>query len=356
MPDVETPAESSPAAPAPQPQQSSAEERQPPEVLAIPTDPGEYAEWRQTGKLPGKSKPSREAPAPSEPKSAGEEPEKAAPASDAGIKRQGRSNADTRKEELNREIRDLLEQRDRIRQEVESHGKKDVKAAEPSPAPANTDGEPVQPKEEDFSTWQEYKAAEKKYLGELTRWAARQAVLEHVQKQYAENEKQTLRTKLEEAKQRYGEEADTKIVATATELLGSEGVPDAIRAAINRSPVVVDALYVVGSDKQKFSEFLHLVKTDPLEALREWFTVEALVKQELAKSSKSTESETPARGADGKFLPEKPVRPRIAPPTELNGNSSPPGDERQRAAESGDFRSFKQAADRRDMLRFKGQL
>jgi hypothetical protein len=118
----------------------------------------------------------------------------------------------------------------------------------------------------------------------------------------------------------------------------------------------------MGSDADELSGFLHLAKTDPLEALRKWFTVEALVKEELKSGTrgKTPASETPPRGEDGKFLPQKaeakPARREApSPPVELNGTAAPPGDERERAAKTGDFRSFKADADRRDMQRFRGQ-
>jgi hypothetical protein len=113
----------------------------------------------------------------------------------------------------------------------------------------------------------------------------------------------------------------------------------------------------MGSDAEEMSEFLNLAKTDPIEALRKWFTIEALVQEELKSPGKAPNG-SPARGADGKFLPERAEKPakREAPPPrmELNGNSTPTGDERERAAKTGDFRSFKAEADRRDMQRFKG--
>jgi len=173
-----------------------------------------------------------------------------------------------------------------------------------------------------------------------------------------------MQNRLNEAKSRYGEEAEPKIIETARSVFDDKQVAPAIKSALGRSHVLVDALYVMGSDQKELSDFIDLAKNDPLEALRKWFTVEALVKQELDKASASkaegatrSESATPARGTDGKFLPEKPVKTKDAPapPTELNGNSSPPGDERVRAADRGDFRAFKAEADRRDLARIRGQ-
>ena len=333
------------------------------EAVSIPKDPKAYAEWRQTGKLPGdpKDKPSKEDPAPSK-SSADEESGKGAPASEAGHKGQVRTNAETRKEELNREIRELLSKRDQLRKEVdtgkppEPAGKTDVKA-EPSPAPAQPESKrPVKPKQDDFDNWEQYDAAKDKYDEDLADWKAAQRIEEYEQKQRQEAQTREMQNRLNEAKERYGAEAEPKIVETAKTVFNDQEVPPAIKTALGRSEVLVDALYVMGSDRAELDQFLDLAKKDPLEALRKWFTVEALVKEELATSGKTA----PARGADGKFLPEKatekPARQRPpAPPTELNGSGSPPGDIRISAAEKGDFRSFKQDADRRDIARLRGQ-
>ena len=170
-----------------------------------------------------------------------------------------------------------------------------------------------------------------------------------------------MQQRLDEAKERYGQEAETKITATAKTIFGDNKVAPALRELAIR-PVrraIVDALYVMGSDADEFDEFLNLAKTDPLEALRKWFTVEALVKEELKSNPGKAANGAPTRGPDGKFLPERAEKPakREAPPPprELGGNTSPPGDERERAAKTGDFRTFKADADRRDMQRFRGQ-
>jgi hypothetical protein len=348
--DVNTPAAESSPAPATTESQPSAE------PVTVPKDPEAYAEWRMTGKLPAEKKSSSEGDesAPSN-KSAGEKPGKAAPASDAGNqRRQGRTDAESRKEELNREIRELLAKRDSLRQEATpAPAKTDVKA-EPSTAPEN--GRPVKPKQEDFDDWGKYEAAQDKYLEELADWKATQKLEEHTQRQRQESLTQEMQKRLDSAKERYGEESEATITTTAKSIFADETVPPAIKAALGRSEVIVDALYVIGSDAAEFADFLKLAKSDPLEALRKWFTVEALVKEELKSGTKPATERAP----DGKFVAaeakaEKPARKEAPPPArELNGNSAPPGDERERAAKTGDFRSFKADADRRDMQRFKG--
>lgn len=348
MEDVNTPAaEPSPA--------STTEPEQPAstEPVSVPTDPEAYAEWRMSGKLPEEKKSSSEEgeSAPST-KSAGEKPGKGAPASEAGNqKRQERGNAETRKEELNREIRELLAKRDSLRQEA-SPKKEDVKP-ESSTGP---EGRPVKPKQENFDDWSSYEAAQDKYLEDLADWKASRKIEEHTQKQAQESLAKEMQNRLDSARERYGEESETTITGTAQTIFADDAIPRDLKTAIGRSEVIVDALYVMGSDASELVDFLKLAKTDPLEALRKWFTIEALVKEELKSGNKA-----PGRAPDGKFVSaetkaEKPARKEAPPPPrELNGNSAPPGDERERAAKTGDFRSFKADADRRDMQRFRGQ-
>jgi hypothetical protein len=350
MADVETPVADSSPAPAETPQAQSP-------AVSIPTDPKQYREWRETGKLPGETKPSKDDSATSKKTSADEPSEKAAPAPEAGDKRQVRSNAETRKEELRREIRELLAQRDQARQEADP-GKKDVKA-EPSAAP-EPEGlkRPVKPKQDDFDDWASYETAADKYLEDLADYKAAKRIEELEQRHRQESATREMQTRLDDAKSRYGDEAEPKIVDTAKTVFNDQKIPPAIKTALGRSDVLVDALYVIGSDPDALAGFLELAKSDPLEALRKWFTVESEVKEKLGKQptqAKPANGATPARGADGKFLPDaKPARMPPPPPTELNGNTSPAGDERERAANQNNFRAFKQEADRRDMLRFKG--
>lgn len=361
MADTETPAaESSPAA-------TATPEPQPAPQVSVPTDPEAYAEWRQTGKLPEKDgTPSkREAPAPSKNKSVDEESENTAPVSETG-KQQGRENAETR-------IKRLVAERDSYKSKLDllETGKKDATAAsstapakdakaESSPAPEGPQ-RPVKPKQEDFDSWEKYETAQDKYLEDLADFKATQRLEEHTQRQRQEAATQEMQKRLDSARERYGEAAETTITDTAKSIFADEKVAPALKAAIGRSDVIVDALYVMGSDAEELSAFLTLGKQDPLEALRKWFTVEALVKEELKTGNpeKAAINGAPPRGPDGKFLPERAERPAKreapSPPRELGANTAPPGDERDRAAKSGDFRSFKADADRRDLARLRGQ-
>lgn len=352
-------------APAPATPAAAPEAPAPVEQFSIPTEPKAYAAWKQ-GKPDDKSSqpPNKEDSASSKPPNK----EDSASSKPADDKQQvNKSNSDTR-------VQDLLAERAAQRTELESlraklktleTGKSDAKPAESSTAPVKharaesstaPDKEPVEPNDDDFDSWQDLAAARKKYTKDFAQWSVRQALAEEREQQRQESNRQHMTSRLDEAKSRYGETAEKTILDTAQSITGDESVPAAIKAAVGRSDVLVDALYVIGSDTKSFQEFMQLCQTDPLEGIRQWYEVERLVREELGKTQK-TSAGMPARGPDGKFLAEKPApaRPRTAPPPphEVNGNSAPPADERERAAKSGDFRAFKQAGDAKDALRWK---
>lgn len=348
-----------PAAPSPAPAPEKAAETP---LASIPTDPAAYAEWRQTGKLPGdktdEPPKKKEAPASSKAPSGDDsaEPSESSAASEAGGK--GRSNAETR-------IRQLVSERDSYKARLEAleTGKKDAPAAssaapvkddKAAPSPATEElKRPVKPDQDSFDTWDAYEQAREQYYEDLADWKAAQRIEADRQRQRQEAQSKEMEGKLAEAKQRYGEEAEPRIVETAKTVFDDQQVPLAVKTALGRSSVLVDALYVMGSDAKEFAEFMRLAKQDPLEALRKWFTIEGLVKEELGGKGAAA---TPERGPDGKFLPEKPARKAApAPPVELNGNSSPPGDQSERAAAAGNFAAFREERNLKDFRRHKGQ-
>jgi hypothetical protein len=304
-----------------------------------------------TGETPEKKPSTEKSATPKRPVTPDSEP-------GAQHKRQG---ADARKQELNQEIRDLIAQRDRLKQETAPPEKKDV-VREPSTqqqAQPEPGARPVKPKQEDFLTWEKYETAKDKYDEDLADWKAGQKIEEYVQRTKQEQATQAMQVKLNEAKSRYGDEAEPKVLDTAKSVFENKQVAPAIKTAIGRSQVMVDALYVMGSDQAELDSFIDLSIKDPLEALRKWYTVEALVKAELEKNGKPETNGT--RGEDGKFTSgdKPPARiPKQAPPppTELGANTSPPGDEADRALANGDVRKFFNERNRKDIARWKGQI
>jgi hypothetical protein len=349
--------------------ESSPAEPESSDVPSIPTDPHDYAEWRQTGKLPAKGKPTKqEASAPS--KSADDESGKTAPVSETGNHKQERPNAETRVKELLADRATDRAEKAALRAELEElkAGKKGATAeasaapakhekAESSPASDALQQRPAKPKQDDYDSWSAYDSAMDKYYEDLADFKAGERIEKQEQKARQDALTKEMDTRLSEAKTRYGEEAEPKIIESAKTIFDDQKVAPAIKAALGRSQVLVDALYVMGSDQAAFSEFVDLARQDPLEALRKWFTVEGLVKEELAKGKAQAEpGATPPRGSDGKFLPDRPKRSAPPPPVELNGNTASTGDSTDRAANSGDFRSFKTERDRKDLLRHRGQV
>ena len=257
MPDVETaPAAPSPAAEAPTTPSKSEE------PVSVPTNAEDYAEWRTTGKLPEKKSPSpKEASAPSK--------KTVTPDSEHGAQ-QKRRNADSRKEELNREIRDLIAKRDQAKQEVEAPAKKDVKPiAEPSTAQPVDPKRPVKPKAEDFKDWAAYETAKDKYDEDLADYKAEQKIQEYEQRQRQSAQTQALQVKLDEAKSRYGDEAEPKIMDTAKTVFDDKAIPIAIKTAIGRSksngrrPVCDGQRPERGSHRSSISRLKILSKLSP---------------------------------------------------------------------------------------------
>ena len=138
----------------------------------------------------------------------------------------------------------------------------------------------MRPKQEDFDSWEAFETAQDKYLEDLADFKATKRLEEHTLKQRQEAATQDMQKRLDAASERYGKEAEQTVTTTAKSIFGDEKVAPALKAAIGRSDVIVDALYVMGSDADELAEFMNLAKNDPLEALRKWFTVEALVKEE----------------------------------------------------------------------------
>jgi hypothetical protein len=366
MADVETPAAAS--SPAAEPQQAQPTKTE--ETVSVPTNAEDYAEWRASGKLPERRTPSKgeASAAPKKHSVDSDKPsESTAPVSETGDVRQGN---------VQKRIDKVIAERETFRRENEAlkaqiAAKQDAKTPGSSPAaekaPASTaqpadPKRPVKPNASDFKSWEEYETAKDKYDEDLADYKAEQRIQKLKEEMRQSAATQAMQTKLDEAKSRYGDEAEPKILDTAKTVFEDQAIAPAIKTAIGRSKVMVDALYVMGSDPDELASFVDLSIKDPLEALRKWYTVEALVQAELEKlagkpdaGKPETNGNTPARDEDGKFLPARITKKAPAPPTELGGNSSPPGDERDRAAATGNVRAFFNDANRRDMARWKGQ-
>lgn len=160
--------------------------------------------------------------------------------------------------------------------------------------------------------------------------------------------------KFDDVKKRYAD-ADQVIRPAADAIFKDQAVPGVIKAVVNDSKVFLDLLYVLGGKPEDLKELVSLSKTSPGEALRKIIVTEDLVVKELAKAT--AEATETARGTDGKFAKETPAKETKAPkpPAEPGGHGAPPGDEAAGAVKAGDFRAFRDAQNRRDLARRKGQ-
>ena len=334
------------------------------QTLTPPADAEGYSEWRLTGKMPEKQKqPKKEVSAPS--KSAEgesveqpEEPEEAS-APEAGKKKQEhrKGSAEGRLNELLADLR-----RAGLTPSELKTFRREVAQAPPAQPPAQTSVNPpppqrlTEPKLENFKTWEEFRAAERAYNAQQVDERIREAYVQMQAQQAQDLVNRQAAERLNEARQRYGEEAEGSIVSAARGLFGDQAIHPVIKGVVNESPVIADLLYVMGSSQSDFDEFIQVARTNPGEALRRAVMLEQLVKDELRKSSSngkpanSTEAE---RDESGRFLPAK----REAPPParEVSGRASPPLNEAEAAFNRGDVRSYMNAKNREQFNAKKGR-
>jgi hypothetical protein len=322
-------------------------------VLEVPSNPDstEYADWRLTGKIPAAPKPKPEDPAPS---TYTVKSEKAAPVSETGISQQ-----EPRHSKAERRLTELLEDLKRAGlspSELKTFKREAQKTAEAARPPEQTvkpaDEAPKRPKYEDFKTLEEYQAAEDKYHEDATEYRIQKALKEDRARQAQEAGQREMRERLQKAKERYGEGADTRIIQTAKDIFNNGDVNPAVKAVLNDSDVLVDVMYVMGSKAEDLAEFLEEAKTAPGKAIRRAVLLERLVKEELAKSIKE-----PARKAseepeeEEEPPPAKKVTKATAPPREASGNASTPPDVVQSAVSANDARRYFAEQNRRDLQR-----
>ena len=157
--------------------------------------------------------------------------------------------------------------------------------------------------------------------------------------------KERMESQLTEARARYGD-ADKKIFPALRSITDDQRISPAVKQLINDSDVLVDLVYVLGSDTQELSKFVHLAKTNPGAAIRKLVTTEALVRDQLAANS----GKSSGRGNDGRFQKQasaevEPVTRAPRPPVEVGGRTSHP-ENSSSAVKSGDYRAAKAAFNR----------
>lgn len=349
---VTTPVESSPAAPA--------------AVIEVPKDPAAYQEWRKTGKLPDPAEKSEE----SAPSKKSSETAEAPEARKQGKQEQERprSTAETRLNEL---LADLKRaglspaELKTFKRQVQQEAKEAQPKAEHTDKPAAKLREA--PKKPDSKTWtgtyEELEEAREAYYEALADYKSEEAIRKYETKLTERQQTAELNGKLEDARGRYGAEADQTIAESVQAIFPDETIHPTIKALINDSPVMVDLLYVAGSKPEEFQALLEQARTNPGAAIRQIVALENMIQDTRGTGDKKLAGvvrEMPARDeSSGKFLSKAPAdkKPSQAPPppNEVSGRSGAPLDDVQAAWKSGDFRSFMAAANRRDIARRTGK-
>ena len=222
---------------------------------------------------------------------------------------------------------------------------------------------PKKPEFKDFNgDYDAFDAAKDKYFEDLADYKAKAAVEAERIAQAQREQQKTFRQKLDEAKERYGAEADTAIVKVAQQICGDRDIHPAVKVLLDESPVLADLLYVMGSEPEEFADFMKEARERPGIALRRAVLLEKLVQDELAKNGSATAA--PKRDAEtGQFVaadkaekpPVKKTTAAPAPPSEVSGRGSPPVDEQERASKENDFRAFRAIDNRKALARIRGQ-
>lgn len=365
--DVQTPAESSPAG----------------TTVHAPIDSEAYANWRQTGEIPGaKANEATEKPKKSEDSATSRKSSEGA-AAEAGVESGAASEADTDKQESRgarrsnadtrlRELLDDLKRAGLTPAELKTFKREAQRAAiDQTPAAqqsnALADGRPQAPKEpqiEDFEDYDKYQAAIRKYGEEVVDYRVDLKLFERSQREAQEAANRVVKEKFEAATKRYGEGSGKLIADSAAAIFNDQNIAPPIKAMVDDSPVIADLMYVMGSKADEFKEFLELSRTNPGKAIRKLVVIEQLVAEELAKSSTEGAGRegggTPTRGEDGKSQPSaaapaKKTTQAPPPPDEASGRGAAPPDALESAVKRDDFRSFRTTGNQRDLARHSGR-
>ena len=336
-------------------------------TLTPPSDPEAYSEWRLTGKVPEqKHKPKQEAPAASARANAdsaeGESAEETESPEETSAPEAGKRRQEHRKgsaaDRLNEVLADL--KRAGLSPSELKTFRKQAQAS-PAPQPAQQTNAPppqqpqrlTEPKLEDFNTWEAFQTAQRAFNAQMVDDRIREAWSQIQMQQYQEQANRQAAERIENARQRYGEEAEGSIVLAARSVFGNPAVHPWIKGVINESPVIADLLYVMGSNQHELDQFLETARTNPGEALRRAVVLEQYVKEELEKASNGHRANSTERDENGRFIPAKKEAP--PPAREVSGRASLPGNEADAAFNRGDVRSYMNAKNREQMAARKGR-
>jgi len=205
-------------------------------------------------------------------------------------------------------------------------------SAKPTPDDKKSDGTSK------FSTHEDYIEA-------LTDWKWEQRESEKAATESAKVQNKALIDKVDEGRTRY-ENLDEVIQPAANEIYQDAAIPMVIKSMIGDSPLIVDLVYTIGSDKAELAKFVKMAKEEPGKAIRYIALTESLIAQELESKAKPVSEEVPA----------KPKTQAPKPPAEAGGRAAAPPDSLKAALEGsgGKLNSgLKAEFLRRDLARLK---
>lgn len=334
------------------------------EISSLNSD--QYTHWRKTGELPETTQPDPSPETSSEASSgaAAQTADEPAPASQPETTEEAPKpekakgprrhvTAEERKAQLKAEIADLLKQRDALKAPPQAETRAESAPAKPQ-QPAYTRPKPKADDVDDsgkarYATYDDYVEA-------VADWKAEQRIAQVEQARQQQQQMNAMAEKLAESKQRYPD-LEQHIVPVANALFNDQSIPLAVKGYIDSSPVLVDLLYVMGSDQKELAEFQQLARTNSYAAMRKLAVLESLVQQELSSGKAQADV---GRNERGQFTtaakpPEKKITSAPPPPAELGGKGTPPADATETALESGNFRAYRAAANAKDLARSKGK-
>jgi len=324
-------------------------------AMEVPRDGEAYAKWRMTGELPESPAKPKAASTPAKETPAGEQPEKSAPASEAGVTQEKRrSNAQSRLDEILADLKtaDLTPAQLKTfkrEQKAESAAPPEKAASEQTVKPDGLKA-PEKPDPSKFKTYEDLEAAKDKYYEDLADYKAQKAIQTDRANRAADAARESTWSKIREAEKRYGAESGGLISATAREISGDQQIAEPIKQILGGSDVMADLLYTIGSGADR-QEFIDLARSNPGAAIRKIVLMEEMVKAELGKGSK-VEQPPSDRDDTGKFLKRVPERKESeAPPParEVSGRGSALPDPAEAAFKAGDFRSFREIENRKEI-------
>jgi hypothetical protein len=310
----------------------------------------QYTGWDEHGtpiveKSPEPPKKQDSAPAPATEKKSEPEPEgKSAAEPGAATKQEskGKQNAEERIAELISDRKRLEERLRKLESQPASKAEaaEEVKAVEPPkrPNPYTFKGTP----EEFDKAMDDYETARDEY--QQSKFNERQLV-------NARN--QVFVSKVQEARERYGQEQFDTTIEAASKAIAEQALPT-VKEYLQRSEMFADLLYVIGGTEKSLDDFLGSAKSDAFAAIRKLAYLEIEIGKELAKGkeNKSAKSDDNSddpnkKPAEKKETPAEPKPRAPKPPSEVGGRGIGAPDEEMAAARAGDFAAFEAEQKRR---------